>query len=44
MKKIDLVEDTIDNYDIDKLINWLEKYPRLTKGPVTIEFEKKWSE
>ena len=42
--KIDLVEDTIDSEDIDKLIEWLSTYPRLTKGPKTIEFEKKWSE
>jgi len=44
MKKIDLVQDTIDNDDINKLIEWLSTYPRLTKGPKTIEFEKKWSE
>jgi len=43
-KKITLVKDTIDNNDIDKLINWLSKYPRLTKGNLTLEFEKKWSE
>jgi len=43
MKKIDLVQDTIDNKDIDQLIEWLKTYPRLTKGPKTIEFEKKWS-
>ena len=43
MKKIDLVQDTIDNKDIDQLIEWLSTYPRLTKGPKTIEFEKKWS-
>ena len=42
--KIDLVQDTIDNNDIDNLIKWLSSYPRLTKGPKTIEFEKKWSE
>jgi CDP-6-deoxy-D-xylo-4-hexulose-3-dehydrase len=41
--KIDLVKDTIDNNDIDNLISWLSTYPRLTKGPVTIEFENKWS-
>jgi hypothetical protein len=29
MKKIDLVQDTIDNKDIDKLIEWLSTYPRL---------------
>ena len=44
MKKIDLVEDTIDNHDIDLLINWLQTYPRLTKGPMTIEFEQQWSQ
>jgi CDP-6-deoxy-D-xylo-4-hexulose-3-dehydrase len=40
---IRLVEDTIDNNDIDNLISWLQTYPRLTKGPLTIEFEEKWS-
>jgi len=44
MKKIELVKDTINSNDIDKLIDWLKTYPKLTKGPVTIEFEKKWSE
>ena len=44
MKKIDLVQDTIDNKDIDSLISWLSTYPRLTKGPMTIEFERQWSE
>lgn len=40
---IKLVEDTIDNNDIDSLIDWLETYPRLTKGPLTLDFEEKWS-
>ena len=40
---IKLVNDTIDSKDIDTLIEWLGKYPRLTKGPVTLELEKKWS-
>ena len=40
---ITLVKDTIDNKDIDKLIDWLKTYPRLTKGPVTLELEEKWS-
>ena len=40
---IKLVNDTIDNNDIDKLIEWLQTYPRLTKGELTIKFEKKWS-
>jgi CDP-6-deoxy-D-xylo-4-hexulose-3-dehydrase len=44
MKKIDLVQDTIDNKDIDNLIQWLSTYPKLTKGEKTIEFEKKFSE
>jgi len=41
---ITLVKDTIDKSDIDQLINWLQTYPRLTKGPVTLSLEKKWSE
>jgi CDP-6-deoxy-D-xylo-4-hexulose-3-dehydrase len=40
---ITLVKDTIDNKDIDQLIDWLKTYPRLTKGPITLELEKKWS-
>ena len=41
---ITLVKDTIDNKDIDQLIDWLKTYPRLTKGPVTLELEEKWSD
>ena len=41
---INLVKDTISNSDIDNLIEWLKTYPRLTKGPITLELEKKWSE
>lgn len=40
---IRLVEDTIDHKDIGRLIEWLQTYPRLTKGPKTIEFEKAWA-
>ena len=40
---IKLVNDTINNADIDHLIKWLKTYPRLTKGPLTLELEKKWS-
>ena len=43
MDKIFLVKDTIDNNDIDKLIDWLKTYPKLTKGPVTLELEEKYS-
>lgn len=42
--KYHLAEDTIDNKDIDELVGWLKTYPRLTKGALTLEFEKKWSE
>tara|TARA_R110001592_G_scaffold135872_1_gene352453 strand:+ start:1598 stop:2779 length:1182 start_codon:yes stop_codon:yes gene_type:complete len=40
---IKLVNDTINNSDIDKLIKWLGTYPRLTKGELTTQLEKKWS-
>ena len=43
-KRIDLVQDTIGKKDIDALITWLSTYPRLTKGPVTLDFEKKFAE
>ena len=42
-KKINLVKDTIDFNDIKKLISWLETNPKLTKGELTVEFEKMWS-
>lgn len=44
MDKIFLVKDTIDNNDIDKLIDWLKTYPRLTKGSVTLELERKYAD
>ena len=40
---IKLVNDTIDNKDIDQLIDWLKTYPRLTKGQLTLDLEQKWS-
>lgn len=43
MSNIPLQRDTINNADIDRLIEWLKTYPRLTKGNVTLEFEKNWS-
>ena len=43
-EKINLVKDTIDFNDVKRLITWLETNPRLTKGNLTLEFEKKWSE
>jgi len=42
-EKINLVKDTIDFNDVKRLITWLETNPRLTKGDLTLEFEKKWS-
>jgi len=38
-----LAEDTIDRADVDELVAWLKTYPRLTKGPKTVEFEAAWS-
>lgn len=38
---IKLVKDTINFDDISKLIEWLKTNPRLTKGDLTVEFEKK---
>lgn len=43
MLKYHLAEDTIDRKDIDRLIGWLQSYPRLTKGELTVQFEEKWS-
>jgi CDP-6-deoxy-D-xylo-4-hexulose-3-dehydrase len=40
---IRLVQDTIDNKDVDQLIEWLKTYPRLTKGQLTIQFEEKFA-
>jgi CDP-6-deoxy-D-xylo-4-hexulose-3-dehydrase len=42
--KITLAKDTIDTNHINDLISWLQTNPRLTKGDLTVEFEKKWSE
>jgi len=41
---ITLIKDTIDNKDVDNLIEWLKTYPRLTKGAKTLEFEKQFAE
>jgi CDP-6-deoxy-D-xylo-4-hexulose-3-dehydrase len=42
---IKLVSDTIDRNDINRLIEWLQQdpIPRLTKGEVTVQLEKKWA-
>ncbi len=41
---INLVKDTIDNNDIDRLVDWLKTYPRLTKGSVTLKLERKYAD
>ena len=45
-KAIKLVSDTIDKKDLRALSDWMlqSETPQLTKGPLTIEFEKDWSE
>ena len=42
--KYPLAKETINNEDINALCDWLKTYPRLTKGNVTLELEKKWAE
>ena len=44
LPKITLARDTIDDADVDRLIEWLQTRPRLTKGEVTLEFEQRWAE
>jgi CDP-6-deoxy-D-xylo-4-hexulose-3-dehydrase len=41
---IKLTEDTITQNNISALIEWLQHNPKLTKGPLTLEFEKLWSQ
>jgi CDP-6-deoxy-D-xylo-4-hexulose-3-dehydrase len=43
---IKLVSDTIDKDDIKSLCEWLsqDETPRLTKGDLTIQLEKKWAD
>jgi len=43
---VKLVSDTINKDDINQLIEWLsqDEIPRLTKGELTWELEKKWAE
>jgi|TARA_R110001583_G_scaffold48281_4_gene151312 CDP-6-deoxy-D-xylo-4-hexulose-3-dehydrase len=45
MKEIKLVSDTIDKNDISDLVEWLTQpdIPRLTKGDLTLQFEKEFS-
>lgn len=43
MRKYNLAENVIDTRDIAALITWLRKNPRMTKGELTIEFERRWA-
>ena len=43
MKQIKLTDNTISLKHINSLINWLKKNPKLTKGNLTIKFEKLFS-
>ncbi len=46
MYKYKLAENIIDKDDIASLISWLDgknNLPQLTKGTLTLEFEKKWA-
>jgi CDP-6-deoxy-D-xylo-4-hexulose-3-dehydrase len=38
-----LADETITKHEIDALAAWLSTYPRLTQGPLVLEFEKQWS-
>lgn len=45
MRNIKLVSDTISKSDIKNLIEWVsqEEIPQLTKGPLTVKFQDKFS-
>lgn len=43
MIKYHLAKDTIDEKDIQALIEWLKSYPRLTKANLTLQFEERWN-
>jgi CDP-6-deoxy-D-xylo-4-hexulose-3-dehydrase len=42
--KYPLAKETINDEDIDALCTWLKSYPRLTKGKLTLDVEKKWAD
>lgn len=41
--RIKLASNTIPNSHLDRLVEWIKSYPRLTKGSLTNEFEDKFS-
>lgn len=44
MSKVSLTADTISHKDIDELCKWLQTYPKLTKGELTLELEDKFAQ
>ena len=42
--KYPLAKETINDQDINALCEWLKGSPRLTKGDLTLQVEKKWAE
>lgn len=44
MKQYKLAEKIINEGDISNLIGWLKSSPHLTKGRITLEFEKQWAQ
>ena len=43
MIKYPLAKQTIDDGDIESLIEWLKTSPRLTKDKYTLQLEKMWA-
>ena len=42
--KYPLAKETINEDDVDALCAWLKSYPRLTKGALTPQVEKRWAD
>ena len=38
-----MIKLTCNTINTEEIINWLKKDPQLTKGQMTLEFEKKWA-
>jgi CDP-4-dehydro-6-deoxyglucose reductase, E1 len=42
--KINLAEATIDQSELNALAGWIQTNPHITKGPLTVEFERQFAE
>ena len=42
--KYPLAKETINEADVSALIEWLKTSPRLTKGDLTLQIERKWAD